>query len=1244
MCGIVAIATQSDDRPPVEPELLVPVLLEAAQELAGIDNPVTQIPQLRHAAEMCREVDHRLRSLPGVRRLVGNSQIQTATSKAAKKLANELARIDALLDMSYPDSAVSAIAEATELTGQLADSVFAIARDRLRTATAIADLYTSADSASPALPDAAIIGLWAIQVALSSLDRLEVRGRDSAGLQVFVGHPEGGAARSDTTTRGDTTPRSGIPFTYKVAAEIGELGDNSAALREQISNDENLHAALSQPGAQVSVLAHTRWASVGIISESNAHPLDGSELASPELASPELASTAPADHPSDRALHCAVVLNGDVDNFVDLKERNALRIAPEITTDAKAIPTLLQRALLEQAPPQQLLSAFSQTVNDLEGSVAIAAHTSAAPGCLLLALRGSGQALYVGSTPNAYIVASEPYGLVEEVDDYLRMNGETSADVDNPVGSRGQIIMLDAADLVSPELASPELASSEARTQAIERYSYDGSQLPIAASEMTTAEVTTRDIDRGDAPHFFLKEIREAPRSFRTTLRGRIERGGDSRGTGASPANRVRVVLEDSAFPPHLAELLRTGALKNIVAIGQGTAAVAAASLPHFCDLLWASAQTAQTAQTVQPTSPAQPFPKVSACLATELSGFALSEDMSDTLVVAVSQSGTTTDLNRTVELARARGATVLAIVNRRNSDLTERADGVLYTSDGRDVEMSVASTKAFYAQVAALTLLAVAMCEELAGPELAGPATTAPETTAHAELVTDLLNALEAMPGAIDEVLASRAEIMLVARRHIGAKRHWAVVGNGANSIAASEIRIKISELCYHAVAEDSTENKKHVDLSSEPLILVCAAGTPASVDADIAKEIDIYRAHRSTPVVFASKTSQLAGGSDVLALPTVHPALDFVLATVAGHLFAYEAARVIDSLADPLREMRVSVEAAIGRYTALPATQPATQSAIPPAPSTTDLLKDVAQDIAAPTNQLLAALQAGTYDGHLRVATALRLAVVLPFVQGVTPLESYQQTLGKVGTPATVLEDLEGALNTAIDELTRPVDTIKHQAKSVTVGISRAEDSLLSSLLVSEVIAAGVPRDRLSYAALQALAALDPAVEAVSGYTRYRIDGEVTADSGALHEVSIDLTRVGATISVVDRGGIAREIVSRTTEDSRLRGTKHRAAFEREVTVGRGSDARTVIHVPETKDGRVVGLTLLHCQFAGIIPAHQMRAVLRGYRGRYGALVDAVTEVLPAFNDDVLGEIDVVDLLTRPVHVLAENWIAEK
>jgi glucosamine--fructose-6-phosphate aminotransferase (isomerizing) len=55
----------------------------------------------------------------------------------------------------------------------------------------------------------------------------------------------------------------------------------------------------------------------------------------------------------------------------------------------------------------------------------------------------------------------------------------------------------------------------------------------------------------------------------------------------------------------------------------------------------------------------------------------------------------------------------------------------------------------------------------------------------------------------------------------------------------------------------------------------------------------------------------------------------------------------------------------------------------------------------------------------------------------------------------------------------------------------------------------------------------------------------------------------------------------------------------------------------------------------------AAQTRGVLEGYRGRYGALKDAVTESQPSFRDDLLETIPIVNLLTKPVYVLAELWM---
>ena len=140
--------------------------------------------------------------------------------------------------------------------------------------------------------------------------------------------------------------------------------------------------------------------------------------------------------------------------------------------------------------------------------------------------------------------------------------------------------------------------------------------------------------------------------------------------------------------------------------------------------------------------------------------------------------------------------------------------------------------------------------------------------------------------------------------------------------------------------------------------------------------------------------------------------------------------------------------------------------------------------------------------------------------------------------------------ALTRAIEELTRPVDAIKHQAKTVTVGISRSDEGVMDRALVQAVLDAGAGRDVLSYRTLKVLADLDPAVAEVTGFTRYGIDGD--------------------TISVVDRGGISRDIASRVDRNPALVGTKRRVASEREVLVARGrSDGRTVIIVPEVKAG---------------------------------------------------------------------------
>ena len=255
------------------------------------------------------------------------------------------------------------------------------------------------------------------------------------------------------------------------------------------------------------------------------------------------------------------------------------------------------------------------------------------------------------------------------------------------------------------------------------------------------------------------------------------------------------------------------------------------------------------------------------------------------------------------------------------------------------------------------------------------------------------------------------------------------------------------------------------------------------------------------------------------------------------------------------------------------------------------------------------------------------MRLTSLLRYVGGTTPLDSYGVEHGRVGTPSAVIEDLMLAVTRAIEELTRPVDAIKHQAKTVTVGISRTDEALLVVPLVKAALESGVPRDLLSYRDLRALAGLDAAVEAVRGFTRYRIVEGRQGEPGS--------------IEVEARGGVAREIPSRTRDNHELRGTKHQVVRERQLFVARGrSDGRTVILVPEIDKSAVVGLLLLHVRFHDFASPAAMRGALNAYRQRYTTLSDAVMETEPEFDESLLGRVPVADLLTRPIHDLATYW----
>ena len=1121
MCGIVAVVYDASDVCAPNGLALVDEMSSALRMLTVEAARTPRPAEVERVAGALARVDDQLRGIAGVRCLLDQSSIAESLAECSDAIERQIAALEAALQTrTTADDDVERLNAATIA---LKDAWWSISRDRLRFAAEVGQL------AGPSTSSAARDAYAAIQVGLSALDRLELRGRDSVGLHVLVtGHAldfdDPATAAAIARRAGDSlftstavrTPAGHLSIVYKHAAEIGGLGDNGRALRAAIAGDSLLFEALQTPTAHVVVVGHTRWASIGMINQANAHPLTSEELS--------------AD--ADSAFVIAA-LNGDVDNYAELIERHGLNIAPEITTDAKVIPVLAgRRAGMDVG----IVDAFRHTVQEFEGSVAIAANFADEPGRVLLAQRGSGQSLLVGAVDGMTIVASELYGLVEHCRNYVRLEGNT-----------GEVVTIDSADA--------------GRLLAMGRWAYDGSARPITDADVATASITTRDIDRRDHAHFLEKELHESPDSMQKTLRGRI----------STVAGRLRATLGDNVIPTALADGLADGRIRRIIVIGQGTAAVAGRAVA-------AAVQDAFSVDRVQ----------VVATTASELSGFRLVPDMSDTLVIAISQSGTTTDTNRAVDIVRRRGAVVVAIVNRRGSDLTQKADGVLYTADGRDIEMSVASTKAFYAQIAAGTLLARA---------LARAADRHDDESEH-----ELLTGLASFPDAMRRLLRDEEQVAALARRHAPLRASWAVVGSARNRIAAEEIRIKCSELTYRSISCDESSDKKHIDLSAEPLTLVCAAGMTGSAADDVAKEVEIFASHNGLPIVIATEgESRFGAAAGVVWVPRVHPELAFLLAAMAGHLFGYHAALAIDEEALPLKAARAAIEECAAANDREPIA----------------MLGDLAEAIGPAMDDFMSRLSAGRYDGSLSASASARIAIAFHAIA----TRSEGTLLSGGAGPETAVNELASALTDGIDQVSRTIDTIRHQAKTVTVGTSRSDEEILTVPLVEALLQTGADRNSFSYNALRTVVALNPAISHVVGATRYAV-----ADQS---------------VAIVSRRGVSEGLHSRTDVDHQLLGTKLMVAEQQQVLAAVGRrDQRPFVLIPEVVDRKTIGLVLLHVEFREQLPAVEMSRVLDGYRDRLSGLRNAVTEVRRDFDESLLGALSPLSLLTEPVDSLAEQW----
>ena len=368
-----------------------------------------------------------------------------------------------------------------------------------------------------------------------------------------------------------------------------------------------------------------------------------------------------------------------------------------------------------------------------------------------------------------------------------------------------------------------------------------------------TLEWDAEATGKGGYEHYMLKEIHEQPRALRQAISGRINDAGGG-------------VELDLGLP---AAYLQSFEELQIVACGTS----------YHAGLL--AKELLETYAGI----------RTSVHVASEYA-FDGGRDPWRTLVVAITQSGETADTLAALRRADRAGARTLAVTNTLGSTVTRDADDTIFIRAGP--EIGVAATKTFVSQVATMTLLVVALGRRR------GTMTTSEATT--------LLEAVRALPGAVQQVLDTEPVIEETAREYADSEAFF-YIGRDAGYPVAVESALKLKEISYDHAEGFPAGELKHGPLAlvtpETPVIALLTDGTAPQKTLNNVKEVK----SRSAPVIGVTSDPELTSHVDTaFEIPDCGP-LEPVAANVALQLFAYHIANVKDRAIDKPRNLAKSV-----------------------------------------------------------------------------------------------------------------------------------------------------------------------------------------------------------------------------------------------------------------------------------------------------------------------------------------------
>jgi glucosamine--fructose-6-phosphate aminotransferase (isomerizing) len=262
--------------------------------------------------------------------------------------------------------------------------------------------------------------------------------------------------------------------------------------------------------------------------------------------------------------------------------------------------------------------------------------------------------------------------------------------------------------------------------------------------------------------------------------------------------------------------------------------------------------------------------------------------------------------------------------------------------------------------------------------------------------------------------------------------------------------------------------------------------------------------------------------------------------------------------------------------------------------------------------------------------------LTLLLKYLSGRLPISDFELDFNQRGTAVNMLNTFFSCMAEAIGVMARPVDAIKHQAKTVTVGTSRIRERL-EGILFDALNEENLSVSRLTNINIIVLKNLQGIIKKIEGATLYRIDG-----LSLLGEPTEDTT-----IQVIEKRGDVAAVPSRVESDNRLKGTKKIIVSRGNVYIGKGrKDERSILVIPvltasETDPNKIEYLLLLHISFKDNIA---LDTKIKALGGKFENIKNIVLENNITWQDHFLNLIETEELFGRSAEKIGEFIVSSQ